>query len=475
MADKDLMYYVPPELRGPLSEAGRVGYNVLDNIIGFDDQYDTTGELLARSLREDPVGTAKGIASGAYEGLKGAVSDPVGTAEGMASEFLAALSRLREPLPEDASREEIAQRSSDLGLLASVVPVGRVAKAGGAAVRSGAHRLGDVVDTAQRAQADRFLVENSPSFSGKPFATTSKGEVQFYHPSQAEERLMDPSNPIQNAYMQRRARAEGALAQGFDPSLVGYDTSIVAVPRRTLTGEEYDPRLYAAVNPVIMEELRPDRATDYSSRGLKLVEDPKLRGNEAFFGTTKDGGKVIAMSSSAPASVFRHEMTHADQFYGDVPWEEIGDDPSTLIGARLDALDELKNRIKAAETPEEKRRLTAQRDEIKRATSYELYQRNPGEMLARLAQGNPTTVRSLSLTEALNPYIRPNTGLTSRAMGAFEQALRGERSGILSVPITKAMDLFGKTPGSSLYYDNYVRVPMDLDRALYDAANTDTK
>jgi hypothetical protein len=55
--DRNFLQFVPPNLRPALSEAGRVGYNILDNIIGYDDGYDTTGELLARSLREDPLGT----------------------------------------------------------------------------------------------------------------------------------------------------------------------------------------------------------------------------------------------------------------------------------------------------------------------------------------------------------------------------------------------------------------------------------
>lgn len=124
---QDWRYYVPPNLRGPLSEAGRVGYNLLDNLIGYDDDYDTTGELLARSLREDPLGTLGSMAGGLYEGAKTAVTQPVQTVREAADEFANAFLRLREPLPEDATREDISQRTGDLSLLASLIPGGALA------------------------------------------------------------------------------------------------------------------------------------------------------------------------------------------------------------------------------------------------------------------------------------------------------------------------------------------------------------
>jgi hypothetical protein len=74
--DRNFLQFVPPNLRPALSEAGRVGYNILDNIIGYDDNYDTTGELLARSLREDPLGTLGAMGKGLYEGVKTASQSP---------------------------------------------------------------------------------------------------------------------------------------------------------------------------------------------------------------------------------------------------------------------------------------------------------------------------------------------------------------------------------------------------------------
>jgi hypothetical protein len=120
--DRNFLQFVPPNLRPALSEAGRVGYNILDNIIGYDDNYDTTGELLKRSLREDPLGTLGAMGGGLYEGVKTAVTEPVQTARNVADEFTEAFLRLREPLPEFASREDIAQRTSDLSILGAIIP-----------------------------------------------------------------------------------------------------------------------------------------------------------------------------------------------------------------------------------------------------------------------------------------------------------------------------------------------------------------
>ena len=115
--------------RDNLRTAGRVGYQVLDNIIGFDDDYDTVGELLARSLREDPLGTTGSIAGSLYEGAKGAVTQPVQTAREIADQFADAYFRLREGLPEDATRDDIGQLTEDLTLFGSLIPpVGATAR-----------------------------------------------------------------------------------------------------------------------------------------------------------------------------------------------------------------------------------------------------------------------------------------------------------------------------------------------------------
>ena len=122
MADRDFSRFIPPNLRQPLREAGAVGYNILDNLFGIDNDVDTTGELLGESLRRDPFGTAKAMGSGVVEGFQEAYADPEGTVDDLIAGFQEAYARASQPLPEDATPEEIGQRTSDLFALSAAIP-----------------------------------------------------------------------------------------------------------------------------------------------------------------------------------------------------------------------------------------------------------------------------------------------------------------------------------------------------------------
>jgi hypothetical protein len=37
MAESGFSRFIPPNLRQPLAEAGALGYQLLDNVVGFDD------------------------------------------------------------------------------------------------------------------------------------------------------------------------------------------------------------------------------------------------------------------------------------------------------------------------------------------------------------------------------------------------------------------------------------------------------
>lgn len=135
-----------------LRNAGNLGYSLLDNVIGFDDGYDTTGELLGRAFREDPLGTAKAIGSGALDSVIGAVKDPVGTikdtATGIASSAKSASGGAAAYLPEgvelkDATYEQIRDANeaflADITNVASVVPA---VKGTTAAIRAADNAVG---------------------------------------------------------------------------------------------------------------------------------------------------------------------------------------------------------------------------------------------------------------------------------------------------------------------------------------------
>lgn len=123
------------DMRKYLRSAGNLGYSLLDNVIGFNDGYDTTGELLGRYIRQDPMGAAKTIGGGVLDSIVGAVKDPIGTitdtATGIASSAGSASQGAAAYLPEgvalkDATYEQIRDANeaflADITNVASVVP-----------------------------------------------------------------------------------------------------------------------------------------------------------------------------------------------------------------------------------------------------------------------------------------------------------------------------------------------------------------
>jgi hypothetical protein len=156
MAESGFSRFIPPNLRQPLNEAGALAYQLYDNVFGVDDDYDTMGELLKQSLREDPIGTAKGIATGVVDSAKAAYEDPMGTLSALGDEFVGAYEMLSAPMNLSASREEVGKRLEAASLLSSVVPGLGVAGAGTKALGGAA---ANAVDAARRAPDDAFNVE----------------------------------------------------------------------------------------------------------------------------------------------------------------------------------------------------------------------------------------------------------------------------------------------------------------------------
>ena len=69
-----LSQYGAPEPRPPVPEGRSFGYHLLDNIIGFDDDYETRGEALKSGVIDalsavaaDPLGAARSVAEGTYD------------------------------------------------------------------------------------------------------------------------------------------------------------------------------------------------------------------------------------------------------------------------------------------------------------------------------------------------------------------------------------------------------------------------
>ena len=128
MAEKNFMRFIPPNLRGPLTDLGIFGRVAADNIYGLDDDYESTGEMLGTAFREDPVGLAKDLGTGIYEGAKDIYEDPKGAFEDLKTSLGNTIDRLNTPYDQlDLSTEEAQrQRAGDLMLFGEALGAGGV-------------------------------------------------------------------------------------------------------------------------------------------------------------------------------------------------------------------------------------------------------------------------------------------------------------------------------------------------------------
>jgi hypothetical protein len=126
MAEKNFMRFIPPNLRGPLTDLGIFGRVAADNIYGLDDDYESTGEMLGTAFREDPVGLAKDLGTGIYEGAKDIYEDPKGAFEDLKTSLGETIDRLNTPYDQlDLSTEEAQrQRAGDLMIFGEALGAG---------------------------------------------------------------------------------------------------------------------------------------------------------------------------------------------------------------------------------------------------------------------------------------------------------------------------------------------------------------
>jgi len=290
------------------------------------------------------------------------------------------------------------------------------------------------VDTAQRNQAHRYFDRITPEFPGEPYSGS-----QFFHPNQRERTAAsDPSaTPVEAEHLSRRGEARRQrTVEGVPASDVAAATGVLAIPttpfspRQGLSSLSTREMYVAPVSAQEMLELRPQRANDY---GIQVEFDPAMPENSAAYyaGVRPDlsDSRIIHSTATSPeefAKIQRHEMTHADLDFGGVPNKWAGTNLAHVNQVREEALSSLNRRIKKATDPDEKAALKQQKNELESFTPLELYYLNPGEMLARLSEGDPTTAVSLTNTELLNPYIN-QAPLPTRLMEGISQSLGSQR------------------------------------------------
>jgi len=128
MAENNFMRFIPPNLRGPLTDLGIFGRVAADNIIGLDDDFESTGETLGTAFREDPVGLAKDLGTGIYEGAKSIYDDPEGAYDSFTTGLGETFDRLNTPYDQlDLSTEEAQrERAGDIAIFGEALGAGGV-------------------------------------------------------------------------------------------------------------------------------------------------------------------------------------------------------------------------------------------------------------------------------------------------------------------------------------------------------------
>lgn len=447
---------------------------LLDNLIGLDNDYLSAGEQLGQQFNADELEFLKKAGISAYEGAKKAVTQPLTTAEELLAGLYDSGANIASTLGQDPTYLDDALREmygvgydeatdeqvnrarealfGDVLNVASVVPVGKVAKMAADAA----------VDPLQVQQAYDFFDEVAPV----KYNPEGAANARFFYPDMLTSHRVAsvaPSSlePELGQYSEAVQKARDLLDQGVSPEVVLKDTGIMPVPLRTTTGPDYGFRLILPTDDAGIAALRPK-----SRYNIKTVDDPGLLpGVMGEFGPSKQPGADVydyeirlrpGQEPEAKASTYRHERTHADLMEGDLGWNELGASQLSTYNLKQEALDTLDDLISNTTDVTVKAEYGKLRKELSDMTSYELYNRNPGEMLARLSQGDTTMAKRLTAMQLLNPYLNP-TGIGPRLKDAALTALFSETR--------PYMDKLARALPVPLY-DKYSNVPMDMDKAI---------
>lgn len=304
--------------------------------------------------------------------------------------------------------------------VASVIPAERAIAKGAATV----------LDPVFRKQAAAFEARNAPAFPASGFEGG-----RYYVPSINETADINqalangvPLSPTHQGYVDARLLADDLAAQGVPDREIAEKTGILRIPMVDKQGNRVGTRPVAVMNDAEFADLRPVQHKGWT---VEYVGDlPKKVAGEAIPGT-----KTVRLNKNLSADVQgqikNHEFTHVD--FHDSGIDQVGAGSDTANFADRSGLP---------------------RD----MTRAEMYTANPGEMVARLAEGvEPTMARRLTAAEVLNPYINKNFSYPER----IAQAARTTMFSETRPPI------FG--PAFAFPYDRHVGVPMDLAKAqMYD-------
>jgi hypothetical protein len=305
-----------------------------------------------------------------------------------------------------------------LGLLEAVPGVGALAKGAGRGL-----------DSAFARQADRFVRDYTPT---SPPSIPGEDELLFV-PTPAE---VD------------KLQAIGREVQSY--------------PIVNAGGEALGRRPYAASTAAEYEALRPNFKLD----DIELNYVNNMGGD---YGSAGPRSIFVAdnLSEADKVATIKHELNHVLGFETGLPLDEIGGNTNAFVGnaspeRRAGLLEELRDRLLGARSLEEFSRANAAYRALSRTTPREMYFNNPGEILARAAEGSTLSNARLTPLQTLNPNINPEPSAFQRAANAIGTGIFSSRGFLRSFPGGAGAQMRQALPE----IDTYVPVPSDYDRAM---------
>ena len=346
---------------------------------------------------------------------------------------------------------------------------------------SAAKKVANIADEAQKEQFLRFIAENRPKTDISQMAG-----LQYYRPSTWERSMMQGNpTPAEIDYMDRVKDAQFLRSMGVTEQGIQGQTGIMTLPVKDAVGQSLGDLDVAAMTPKEMINIRPSRANDY---GATIFEDPATD-NYGWFNVDPVTGKYEIglnprMSAEEKARTKEHEMTHADLHRSGVGWNILGSNAEDALISKNAWVKTLKEQERKANDPLDKAHLRDARKKLEGLTSTELYSWNPGEMLARLSEGNPYMSRRLTALQTLNKYLNPDKLAVTRGLESLLTATHSETYPFISRLKAALRSLeddveLGKYPnygyGTEGYpldvsvdpsFDVYRDVPTDIDKAI---------
>jgi len=529
--------FTPSPLRMS-SETRPFLYNLLDNVIGVDDEYETMGEKAKAAIRKAPYSfrnsaSIQGILKSLYEGGSESIRDFTGDVkdEGiitaltnipmdMSKGIVEGISQLKggiegfkdqgmsEGEARDAQLRAAIAASGALEVLpmvkAASIPVASVASsvALGRADQVAATIFDRAMDARQSAEAAEFGVLNG----GEIPVSNRAG---FVTPNRSREGTMD--NDSQFGVLTDEAsdnvlRAEADLSLGVSPEVIAEQYGLRFIDTRDAAGNLKERRFGYVSSPESIRITIPDPKDavlgmhklssivslddSVTKRFLSMHRPDALDKVTVEFkdlGDTNYGGyydssnnSIVvdgSLSKSQQKDVIRHEMEHMFLDQGGVGEDVFGSNPEVMFDYKVGALNSIEGMIEFHKKRISEGRggdndtaaiadLEAERDALKKKTSFEMYMDNPGEYQARIAQemGGVYGAKRITPKQRLNPKINRD----AKGQGLLERGVSVGLGALL--PESRFVELARKYPavrrmiderGLDTYaFEKHGRVPM---------------